>query len=107
MGTKREVLDALDVVGFQDDVIGKLTLKWRDAERRLAEKGGVDQRSDRGSAIKLLLMHMAVRESARIAVALRLREVRNAGLADEFDVNGPKRRAAIDELGRAAWSLGN
>jgi len=108
MGAKRESRDVLDAVGFQDDVIEKLTLKWRDAERRLAEEGGVDPRWDRGSAIKLLLMHMAVREAARIAVALRLREIGNAGLAEAFEEGGSERRAAIDQLEeqlRGLWAI--
>lgn len=108
MGTGRDPVDALDVVEFQDDVIEKLTLKWREAERRLVENGGVNPRWDRGSAIKMFLMHMAVREAARTAVAARLAEVGETQLADLFEDNGLARRLAISRLEeelRGLWAI--
>jgi hypothetical protein len=104
----REPKDALDVVGFQDECIEQLIRTWRDADRRLDEEGGVDPRWDRGSAIKLLLMHIAVREAARVAVARRLRDAGEGALAEAFEEGGPERRAAIGRLEeqlRGIWAI--
>jgi hypothetical protein len=97
-----EPADALGVVAVQDEIIRDLVAKWRSATEQLREADDVDVRWQRGSAVKLLLQHLAVRESAKEALAGRLREVDRDDLAAAVDGDGVGRRTAIDRLDELA-----
>lgn len=102
--------DALETIPVQDGIVVDLLDKWRSATARLEEGDDVDTRWARGSAVKLLLQHMAVRESAKNAVTEALRAKGEDQLADRLDGDGIARREAMDRLdkkvrGRQAISL--
>ncbi len=94
--------DALDLIGSQDDTIADLLTTWRDATEKLRHGDDVHTRWNRGSAVKLLLQHLAVRESAKEAVAGRLRDVGRQDLSDLVEGDGVGRREAIDQLDELA-----
>lgn len=109
--TQRDPVDALDAIEAQDREIRPLLDKWRSDTRTLTEEGDdVDVRWERGSAVKLLLQHLAVREAAKADVVARLRADGHDDLADRVEGNGVQRREAIRRLdeevrGRVAMNL--
>ena len=114
-GTKDEGVDALGALRVQNAMIAEMLTSWNTATERLNAKGDdvtetVDARWQRGSAAKLLLQHLAVREAAKQAIASRLDETGHGDLAARIEGNGPARRQAIDRLeelerGRMAITL--
>lgn len=90
--------DALDVIETQNDTISRLFDEWGDATKQLEEADSVEVRWERGSAGKLLLQHVALRESAKQIVAGHLAEEGHAALAERLEGDGPARRRAIDRL---------
>ena len=78
-------IDALDVLASQDEIIAKLLEQWEEATNSLEQGDDVDIRWRRGSAVKLLLQHLAVRESAIEALTGRLRETDRLSLAAAID----------------------
>jgi hypothetical protein len=96
MSKNDEPADALEALAMQDDIIRDLYATWDQARRHLREGEDVDVRWEKGSAGKLLLQHVAVRESAKESLTGRLRKVGNDDLADRVEGDGPRRRRAID-----------
>jgi hypothetical protein len=101
-------VDALGSLKLQDNIVADLLDRWREASDQLREGDDVDVRWKRGSAVKLLLQHLAVRESAKEAVVGRLRDVDRGDLADMVEGDGVTRREAIgrlDELARGHQAI--
>lgn len=96
--TREEAGDAFDVLGRQDRLVTQLLTGWREATRELESQDDVEVRYRRGSDVKLLLQHLAVRETAIDEIDRRLRERGNAQLADLLEGDGPRRREAIGHL---------
>ncbi len=106
--------DALDELERQDEIVEHLLDVWGkgtdDLGRTSSSDESVEIRWERGSAVKLLLQHLAVREAATRSIVERLGEVGSYDLAERLDGAGPRRREAVarlDELerGRMAMSL--
>jgi membrane-anchored protein YejM (alkaline phosphatase superfamily) len=55
--------DVLDVIFTQDQIIADLFGVWHQASEQLSHADDVDLRWRRGSDVKLLLQHLAVREA--------------------------------------------
>ena len=101
-------VEALDVVFSQDRIIGDLLDMWRRASEQLSHGEDVDLRWRRGSDVKLLLQHLAVREAAKEALVRRLREAGQDELGAKLDGDGIWRRellAALDELARGQQAI--
>jgi hypothetical protein len=101
-------VDALGSLELQDKMVADLLNRWRGATDRLREGDDVDVRWKRGSAVKLLLQHLAVRESAKEALAGRLRDIERGDLADRVEADVVKRREVIsclDELTRGHQAI--
>jgi len=96
--TDDERADALDELQVQDDILSRLFDSWNRHTKELEGGDDVDVRWRRGSETKLMLDHLAVRESAKQALSKRLREVGETGLADRFEGDGPRRRQLIDRF---------
>ncbi|HWG73624.1 MAG TPA: hypothetical protein VG184_06185 [Acidimicrobiales bacterium] len=94
----KEPADALEVIGVQNKTLGELFAAWGDATDELKQGDSVDTRWERGSADKLILQHLAVRESAKEVVAKRLAEAGHAELGRKLEGDGPGRRKAISRL---------
>ena len=88
--------DALDSLELQDEIIRDLYRQWDHGRAQLEHGDSVNVRWEKGSAAKLVLQHVAVRESAKEAVAGRLREINEHALADRMEGEGVFRRRAID-----------
>jgi hypothetical protein len=104
--------DALDTLTQQDDLVDQLLDAWRVATRQLEDHDDVVIRSQRGSDVKLLLQHLAVREASIDAIEQRLREIGEEDLAHRLEAQGVARREAIGRLdhlirGRAAMTVNN
>ncbi|MGH9057860.1 MAG: hypothetical protein ACRDYY_18700 [Acidimicrobiales bacterium] len=104
--------DALDVLTSQNRAIADLFGQWDAATATLKDGDDVDVRYKRGSAVKMLLEHLAVREAAIGAVVERLREIGSGDLAGALEADGAERRRRIDRLdelsrGVAAVGLNN
>lgn len=104
--------DALDTLTQQDDLVDKLLDGWRVATRQLEESDDVVIRSQRGSDVKLLLQHLAVREASIDAIERRLQEIGEDDLAHRLQADGVGRREAIGRLdrlvrGRASMTVNN
>lgn len=82
----------------QDSMIEAAAKIIEDADRELSEHDSVDTRWARGSAIRVLLQHLAVREGARTAVAERLRQRGLSDLARNLVRDAECCRRAIDDL---------
>lgn len=95
-------VDALDSLEAADREIAFLIRKWRDDTETLREGDDVNVRWERGSAAKLLLQHLAVRESALDAVAVKLRADGHLELAQRIERDRRARRQAIDDLDEVA-----
>jgi hypothetical protein len=105
-----EPADALETLVQQDETIGDLYDKWDESRQKLSDEESVETRWEKGSVAKLILQHVAIRESAKEALAGRLREVGEAELADRVEGDGPGRRVAIGRVdetmrGRQAISV--
>jgi hypothetical protein len=102
-------VDALDVIYSQDQVIADLFDMWHRISEQLRDGGeDVDLRWRRGSAVKLLLQHLAVREAAKEALVRRIRRTGHDDLATNLDGDGVARRerlAALDELARGHQAM--
>jgi len=102
-------VDALDVIYSQDQVIADLFDMWHRISEHLRDGGeDVDLRWRRGSAVKLLLQHLAVREAAKEALVRRIRRTGHDDLATNLDGDGVARRerlAALDELARGHQAM--
>lgn len=100
--------DALDVIFTQDQIIADLFAVWHHASEQLSHADDVDLRWRRGSDVKLLLQHLAVREAAKGALVRRMREAGQEELATKLDSDVPSRRerlATLDELARGHQAL--
>jgi hypothetical protein len=93
--------DAFDALEEQERLVGDLIDGWKDTTERLSDRDGVDLRWQRGSDVKLLLQHVAVREEAIEEVGVRLRQLGQTQLASLLEGNTPARRQAIDRLDRS------
>ena len=101
-------VDALDVISSQDTTITELFVMWRRTTEQLLEAENVDLRWRRGSAVKMLLQHLAVREAAKDALVRRLREDGHNDLASKLDGDAVSRRehiATLDELARGQQAI--
>jgi hypothetical protein len=94
--------DALDALGRDNEVIGGLLDKWSTSTATLTREDSVEVRWERGSTVKLLLQHLAVREEAKVQLAGRLRDEGHGDLADRLEGDGPGRRADISGLDEVA-----
>jgi hypothetical protein len=92
--TKR---DALDTLVSQNEAIAGLFNQWDSGTEILRAGDDVDARWKRGTAVKMLVEHFAVREAALGAISDRLRKV-DPSLADRVDGDGVERRRSIDRL---------
>ncbi len=90
--------DALDTLAEQDALVIDLAEKWRSHTRTLTDHDDVDVRWRRGSTVKLLLQHLAVREEAVGRVSDRLAETGHEDLARRLEGDGPQRRTEISDL---------
>jgi hypothetical protein len=100
--------DALDVIFTQDQIIADLFGVWHQASEQLSHADDVDLRWRRGSDVKLLLQHLAVREAAKGALVRRMREAGQEELATKLDSDASSRRerlATLDELARGHQAL--
>ena len=95
-------VDALDSLEAADRDIAYLLEKWRNDTETLREGDDVDVRWERGSAAKLLMQHMAVREAAKDAIAARLRADGHTELAERVLGDRRARREALDRLDEVA-----
>jgi len=100
-GTHKDI-DALDSLVRQNEIIADLADRWSQDTQKLMGGDDVHTRWERGSAVKYLLQHVAVREQAKEVVIARLREVGSEDLADELEGDGPSRRAEIGALDHAS-----
>ncbi|MBO0727793.1 MAG: hypothetical protein J2P57_00955 [Acidimicrobiaceae bacterium] len=95
--------DALELWELQDRMLGDLFEKWEQDTDSLIEADSVHVRWERGSAVKLLLQHLAVREAAMQAIETGLERRGHDDLARRVDRAGVERRteiARLDELVR-------
>lgn len=104
--------DALDVLVEENGAIAGLLAEWRRTTSKLRESDDVDVRWDRGSAGKLLVQHVAARESAKDLLAASLDEAGAGELAARVKGDHEARKVALsrlDELGRGhqAMTLSN
>jgi hypothetical protein len=90
--------DALDALNEQDERVAELVSGWRDSTKALEQADDVEVRWERGSEVKLLLQHLAVRETAIEEIASALREAGGKDLADRLEGDGVRRRVAIAHL---------
>ncbi|HET9690602.1 MAG TPA: hypothetical protein VFP61_05585 [Acidimicrobiales bacterium] len=95
-------VDALDSLEAADREVGFLVDKWRHDTATLEQGDDVDVRWERGSAAKLLLQQMAVRESAKDALAAKLRADGHTDLAERIEGDRAGRRQAISDLDHVA-----
>ncbi|MBO0692864.1 MAG: hypothetical protein J2P58_08210 [Acidimicrobiaceae bacterium] len=107
-----ETGDAFDTLIQQDGLVDQLLDAWREGTHRLEEGDDVVIRSRRGSDVKLLLQHLAVREASIDAIERRLTEKGEGGLAHGLQAQGVARREAIRRLdrlvrGRASMTVNN
>lgn len=102
-------VDALDSLDVADSEIDQLLAKWRSDTESLTQAGDdVNTRWERGSAVKLLLQHLAVRESAIRALTTKLSADGHDDLAKRLEGDGVARRRAIahlDELVRGKQAI--
>lgn len=101
-------VDALDVIFTQDQALADLFAMWRRTSEQLNQGDDIDLRWRRGSAVKLLLQHLAVREAAKEALVRRVTEAGQEGLATKLNGDAISRReglAALDELGRGQQAI--
>lgn len=90
--------DALSLLRVQNHILTDLLAAWKEHTAALAGGDDVSLRWERGSVNKLILQHLAVRESAKEAIAGRLRKVGRDDLAARLEGDGIGRRQAIDRL---------
>ncbi|HLI01961.1 MAG TPA: hypothetical protein VKV06_14330 [Acidimicrobiales bacterium] len=90
--------DALALLGLQNRILSDLFKSWHEHTATLTEGDNVSVRWERGSATKLILQHLAVRESAKEAITGRLRKIGRDDLAGRIEGDGVGRREAIDRL---------
>jgi hypothetical protein len=98
MDPEAEPVDALDSVSVQDHAVAAVLEDWARTGAELEHNGDVDVRWRRGSDVKLLLEHLAVREEALRHVVRRLERLGSSDRAAELDGDGVHRRALIAEL---------
>jgi hypothetical protein len=89
--------DALDTLVSQDEAIAGLFRQWDSSTEVLRAGDDVDVRWKRGTAVKMLVEHLAVRETALGAIDRRLRKA-DASLANRLAGDGVERRRSIDRL---------
>lgn len=92
--TKR---DALDALVSQNEAIADLFKQWDSSTELLRAGDDVDVRWKRGTAVKMLVEHFAVREAALGTIGDRLKPV-DPSLATRVEGNGAERRRSIDRL---------
>lgn len=102
MSADRTDRDALTELTAQNKLIVEMLDLWRTKTTQLEERDSVPDRWERGSAVKLLLQHLAVRETAKQDIDARLREIDEPALADRLEGDGVDRRKAIRGLDEAA-----
>lgn len=112
MAILKETGDAFDTLVQQDSLVDQLLDAWREATETLEHGDDVVLRSRRGSDVKLLLQHLAVRESAVESIEARLRTIGADELAQRLQADGVARREAIGRLdylvrGRQAMTVNN
>jgi hypothetical protein len=100
-----EQVDALGELELQNRLIADLLDSWEEDTRKLQAGDSVEVRWERGSAAKLLLQHLAVREAAKQDVVGRLQKVGHPELAARLEREGPQRREAIARLDEAARGM--
>ncbi len=100
--------DAVDVLLSENHAIQRLLAEWRRATATLEGGDDVEVRWDRGSAAKLLVQHIAARESAKDLLAGRFDERSDHGLAARVRGDHEARKAVLrrlDELGRGHQAI--
>lgn len=90
--------DALELLAEQDRALADLFAKWRAQTDELRQGDSVETRWERGSAVKLILQHLAVREETKQTLAEALDAAGHADLAARVDGDGTGRRMAIARL---------
>lgn len=90
--------DALELLRLQNRILADLFERWYAQTEKLTAGDDVVTRWERGSVTKLILQHLAVRESAKEAVVGRLHRADRDDLADPLDGDGIGRRQEIDRL---------
>lgn len=95
----KESGDAFDTLVTQDRLVAQLLEAWRKETSQLEQEDDVETRFRRGSDVKLLLQHLAVREAAIEMVVPRLRQGYD-DLAHRLEGDGAQRRQAIGHLDR-------
>lgn len=99
-GKMKKPQDALETLSLQDEVIRGLLDDSEGAVESSEQGHQADalRRWFAGSAVELLLHHMAVREEAARQVCRRLNALGFSDLATQLEGNGPLRRQRIREL---------
>lgn len=105
-------VDALDSVSVQDRAVATLLEGWTRATDQLRQDDHADVRWQRGTDVKMLLEHLAVREEAIGQVVRRLERLGSSERAAELDGDGTHRReliAGLDEQVRGVlpWGTNN
>ncbi len=93
--------NALELWDVQNRMLTDLFRKWRQDTDQLLQGDSVDVRWERGSAVKLIMQHVAVREGAMQEIETVLDRRGHADLAARVDRDGVGRReriARLDEL---------
>jgi hypothetical protein len=93
--------DALTELAEQNRLIAEMFDIWEEKTARLEHGDSVEVRWERGSAAKLLLQYLAVREGAKAAIVPRVAEAGDTELAQRLEADGRTRREAIDRLEEA------
>jgi hypothetical protein len=112
MADNERASDALDTLVRQGEILSELVATWSDATHKLMDHDSVQVRWERGSAVKFILQHAAVREQAKERVVERLREAGADELAGALEGDAASRRGEIGRLdeearGHQAISLNN
>ena len=90
-------VDALDGIYTQDQIIADLFDMWSRISEQLRDGGeDVDLRWRRGSAVKLLLQHLPVREAAKEALVRGIRQTGHDDLATNLDGDGVAKRERLN-----------
>jgi hypothetical protein len=95
----------LEELSEQNRIIRELLDQWEHNTAQLEQHDDVNVRWERGSAAKLLLQHVAVREAAKRDIVAALRALGEDALADRLDGDGEARRAAIDRVDEKARGM--
>lgn len=100
--------DALDTLKLQNGLIETLLSQWSEGTEHLRQGDDINTRWERGSVVKLLLQHLAVREEAKARVGEALHREGRTDLAEQLEADGPGRRediSALEELVRGHQAM--